>query len=410
MIFRLGALALVILLCTQTLAKAEYLLQAGDKVRLVYLGLPKATTASTINQDGYARFPLLGRVEAAGKTIDEFQIAAQEASLGRRFSDLGDSGVSVTVELDGFQVFAEIVAYQPIYVIGDVLRAGEIEYSPGMTIRGAIAKAGGASAIPDVNDLARKTISDEITMQRVLAQEYAHNLAEQWRIQALLELNPDAAIPDRKAVPVSNEAFDSIMLSARERFFNDLEGYNTRRADLIDDIEGVVALRNVIDEQITHSETIVEVDRADLSQIEELAKKGLAQNQRLTNSRRSYAISTNQLLDLLTARAESNFQQSDLRTKLNTLDADFRQRLLEKKSKNEQRLGELKLRLQGAREILGGRDLTSNTLRAATGADLSVKVIRGPKGEDVSDTVSIDDPAVPGDIIEVGLAVFLERE
>lgn len=409
MIARMILVSISLFLASVSSAFAEYQLRSGDMVRVSYIGLPKAQSESIIDPEGFARYPLIGRIDASGKTIEEFQFAAQEASLGRRFSEIGENGLSVTVELDGFQVFAEVIGYRPLYVIGDVLRPGEVAFQPGMTLRAAIAKAGGASAIPDVNDLAQKVLADEITLQRVMAQEFAQKAAQLWRVQALFELDPDYPEPDPASVPISPERFKALMASERFRFYSELESYNIRRADLIDDIDGIEALRKVIDEQVEHSKTIVEADRADLEQIEKLSEQGLAQNARVINSRRAYALSTNQLLELLAAKSETSFRQSDIRTKLNGLESLFKSNLLTEKAAAEVRLNELRLRLQGSREILGGKDLTTNRLRATTGAALDVRVFRGVESEDLTGDVDLDLPAIPGDIIEVGLSTVWEE-
>ena len=107
-----------------------YRLGPGDHVRVITYGEEQLTNEFRISDSGNLALPLLGTVHAGGLTTGELgqEIAhdLQERKL------LRDPSVSV-----------EIMAYRPIFVLGEVARPGEYPYQPGMTMLSAVAVAGG---------------------------------------------------------------------------------------------------------------------------------------------------------------------------------------------------------------------------------------------------------------------------
>ena len=107
----------------------SYHLGAGDRVRVTVFNEPALTGEYNITPGGALAFPLIGVVNAGGRTIDVVQ---QElaARLGEGY--VNDPRVSV-----------EVLTYRPFYILGEVNRPGEYSYASGMTVEQAIARAGG---------------------------------------------------------------------------------------------------------------------------------------------------------------------------------------------------------------------------------------------------------------------------
>jgi len=85
----------------------------------------------TVDKGGFIAMPLIGTVEARGRTTDEIEVSIA-AKLRNGY--LRDPDVSV-----------EIDRYRPIFVMGEVGAAGQYSYVPGMTVQKAVAAAGGFS-------------------------------------------------------------------------------------------------------------------------------------------------------------------------------------------------------------------------------------------------------------------------
>jgi protein involved in polysaccharide export with SLBB domain len=93
------------------------------------------------------------------------------------------------------EVAATIVEYRPVFVTGDVTRPGEQAFRPRMTVRQAMASAGGFSALGRANATsfdAANFRSEYITVWLSLAREHARV----WRIKTELGENIDL---DQKA-------------------------------------------------------------------------------------------------------------------------------------------------------------------------------------------------------------------
>jgi polysaccharide export outer membrane protein len=108
----------------------DYRLGPGDVVRLITFGEDQLTGEFRVADSGTVALPLVGSVRAAGLTP-----SALEQSVA---DTLSRSGI-----LRNPSVSAEIIAYRPIFVLGEVNKPGQYPYQPGMTVVTAVAVAGG---------------------------------------------------------------------------------------------------------------------------------------------------------------------------------------------------------------------------------------------------------------------------
>ncbi len=106
-----------------------YRLGVGDKLKITVFGEENLSGPTEVNAMGQVALPLAGEVPAKGLAINQFRDA-----VVRRLSDGYLKNPKVTVE---------IVNYRGIYVHGEVKSGGEFPYKPGLTLRDAVAVAGG---------------------------------------------------------------------------------------------------------------------------------------------------------------------------------------------------------------------------------------------------------------------------
>lgn len=125
----------------------QYVLGAGDRIRIITFGAEQLTGEFRVGDSGDIAVPLLGTVHAAGLTSRE---------LSHRLTD----GLVRTGMFKQPSVAVEVVAYRPIFILGEVKKPGQYPYQPGMTILTAVAIAGGFTyrAIEDTFSVVR-TIS-----------------------------------------------------------------------------------------------------------------------------------------------------------------------------------------------------------------------------------------------------------
>jgi polysaccharide export outer membrane protein len=112
-----------------TFEPSDYVLGAGDKLRLIVFGEDSLGGEFVISGTGKVSLPLIGDVQAAGKTVRDF-LDAVRAALANGY--LRDPKVS-----------AEVLNYRPFYILGEVNKPGDYPYTNGLSVMNAIAKAGG---------------------------------------------------------------------------------------------------------------------------------------------------------------------------------------------------------------------------------------------------------------------------
>ena len=107
-----------------------YRLGPGDVVRLITFGEDSLTGEFRVSDSGTIALPLMGSVRASGLSPDALAARVSQTLVQRNI-------------LRSPSVSAEIVAYRPIFVLGEVSKPGQYPYQPGMTVVTAAAVAGG---------------------------------------------------------------------------------------------------------------------------------------------------------------------------------------------------------------------------------------------------------------------------
>lgn len=122
----------------------DYHLGPGDQLRIITFGEEQLTGEFRVSANGDIALPLVGTIHAAGLTPAELE---QTTAAALRNAKLFKNP-SVTVE---------VVAYRPVFVLGEVARPGQYPYQPGMTVVTAVAVAGGFTyrAIDDAFSIVR---------------------------------------------------------------------------------------------------------------------------------------------------------------------------------------------------------------------------------------------------------------
>ncbi len=125
-------LAACIALAAPALAQnnAEYPLGPGDKIRVSVFNEPDLTRDVQVSADGKITYPLIGEINADGKTLPALADSIADA---------------LKTYLRQARVTAEIVEYRPFSIIGEVKSPGSYPYSPNLTVIDAVARAGGFS-------------------------------------------------------------------------------------------------------------------------------------------------------------------------------------------------------------------------------------------------------------------------
>jgi polysaccharide export outer membrane protein len=111
-------------------APGGYALGPGDQLRITVFGLDAITNTYQIDDTGEVALPMLAPVKIAGMTIRAAEVAIADQIRAKQL--VNDPKVS-----------AQILAYRPFYIAGEVQKPGQYPYVPGMSLMTAVSIAGG---------------------------------------------------------------------------------------------------------------------------------------------------------------------------------------------------------------------------------------------------------------------------
>lgn len=110
-------------------AGGAYILGPGDRLRIKVYNEADLTGEYEVNSTGFISLPLVGQVRASGSTTSQLERTIVAKMKGQISQDP--------------KVNVELAAYAPFYIFGEVKKAGEYPYRPGLTVADAVATAGG---------------------------------------------------------------------------------------------------------------------------------------------------------------------------------------------------------------------------------------------------------------------------
>jgi polysaccharide export outer membrane protein len=132
-------------------ADEAYTLAGGDRLRIIVYGQDTLSNTYAVDGGGRISMPLIGMIEAQGLTVPQVERAI-EARLRNGF-------------LREPRIAAEVVAYRPFFVLGEITAAGQYPFINGMTVQNAVAVAGGFTprAVKSTVDLTRIVQGETVT-------------------------------------------------------------------------------------------------------------------------------------------------------------------------------------------------------------------------------------------------------
>ena len=121
-------------------AEAPYTIQPGDKLQVSVWNEPDLQKELLVGPDGTIAFPLVGELNATGKSVVDLRKAITEKLL--RY--MSEPIVTVTVK--------EVLGNK-IFVIGQVNRPGQFVVNPMVDVMQALSMAGGTTAYASLNNI-----------------------------------------------------------------------------------------------------------------------------------------------------------------------------------------------------------------------------------------------------------------
>jgi polysaccharide biosynthesis/export protein len=395
------ALLAAALLGSSQLARADYRLQSGDVVEISVAGVPELKQRAPVQFDGSITFPLVGTLMVEGVQFSEVRSKMQTAVAGKIFRMRTPDGRELPRIFERDEVAAAIVEYRPVFVTGDVSRPGEQVFRPRMTVRQALASAGGFSAPARANTTsfdASNLRSEYITVWLTLAREHVRV----WRIKTELGETIDL---DRKAIPpapVSDATLSQIVnLEIEYRATRDSD--HERSKDFLRrSMQQADEHTHTLSEQLQGEVEGLRLDAQELQKARAAFGGGNLPSPRVAEARRAVLLSSTRQLQTTAQLMQVKRSRAELERELEKIDEQRRIRLLAELQDAAVKLAGEHAKLQSAEEKLQLAGLPlPRALDAASKPDISV--FRSSANGTTRLMLDTDSELQPGDVVEVAL-------
>lgn len=381
-------------------AAGGILLAPGDTVELGVISLPDIHLQAIIGPDETFGLPSGQELKTSGLTIAQLRERVRQQLEGVIVTRRDSNGMEVPIRLSGREISLEVKEYRPVYVTGDVKTSGQQPFRPGLTVRQAIANAGGYSLLhgdfgnPVIRLLELQGQIDKLELERAQLSARADRIAA-----SLAEDDPAQPANASASAPLAENPFASIEAEIGRTedagAASELSYFQNYETGLSAQIE------RVGQQQDAEAEAVA-LDTEDFERLGELSKSGTVTASRLSDGRRALLSSSTRLLQTKVELGNLNTQQMTATRDAAAFQSKRRLDLLNQASL---------VRLQIAtadRDIAALRDQAAlvrgaqGELGGALADHAAIRRFPSAPGLAAGD-ISPDSPLNPGDTIEIRL-------
>jgi polysaccharide export outer membrane protein len=384
-----------------TSAIAEYKLQSGDTLEISVAGVPDLRQRSPIGVDGDIDLPLAGQIQVRGLSVSEARAKITQNLSNKLYQQTTNDGHEVQHMILPDTIVVMVAEYRPIYVNGDVARPGEHPFQPGMTVRHAVAIAGGYDVMQF--RLANPVVqtADFQAEYEALWAEYATEQARIWRLRT--ELGEQGVEYAGNKAPIPAELGERLMQVETEHLKARLADRERDKALLRDAITKASLQLNTLADKKKKDEEGNEADAEDFEKVRALSEKGVTTTSRLSEARRSALLSADQLLQTIVEMSNIDRQRSEYTRQLEKIDSQSHIDAWRDLQDANLRLAQITARLKSAGDKLTYTSMLPSQLTPGRGGRLDITVYR--KGENGPERLTADEDLelAPGDVVDVAL-------
>jgi len=399
---------IIVLLLAPVAARAEYILAPGDVIEIEVVGFRDFRHRIMIDLNGQASFPLIGDVKAAGLSVAELRKQVKTMLSTKAFRPreieqgrLTSSDQVVTISPD--EVILTVAEYRPIYLDGDVANPGNQPYRPGMTVRQAIALAGGYDTKRFRGRDPFLDSSDFRGDYYELWTEFAKVRAQAQRFQA--ELDGKSALEQSNPgdLPLPPAATSKIVDVEAQRLIVDNADHQKEKKYLEDAVQQEDERIATLQQQRETERKDADVDAAELKDLQASFSKGLVPLSRLADTRRNTLFSATRVLQTTALIDQIERERSQFARQLQHVQDHRRDDLLGALQDANVRLATIQARLQAVGDKLLYSGVVRSQLVRGSGGQPDIKLYRNDNDTSGDMPVNEDTRLMPGDVVEVRL-------
>jgi polysaccharide export outer membrane protein len=382
-------------------ALSDYRLQPGDILDVSLTGAPDFKEHAPIGVEGEVGLPLSGQIKVRGLSLSEARAKIAGELANKLYRQYTNDGREISHLIVGNEVVVTVSEYTPVFVNGDVTKPGAYPFRPGMTVRQAIAVAGGF-------DLIRSQGPDPVMQTAELQAEYqtlwlqvAGEQARSWRLRT--ELRDKSIVGADNTVPNPGGVAADFMKGEAEQLKAVTVDRESSKALLQEAIKKATLQLAILAEKKTKDEEGSQADLADFKTVRDLFQKGLAQITRLSEARRASLLSSEQLLQTLVESSNVERQRDEYARQLEKIDTQTRIDDLQELQRTNLHLAELTARLKSTSDRLLHVNLLRSQVAQGGSRAVDIGVYRKAEGGPGRIDADEDLELTPGDVVEVAL-------
>lgn len=366
-----------------------YKLGPGDILQISVFGVADFTRRVTVNIDGNISVPFLGELHGEGLTIGDLRVALTD-------------GLRKDGRIQSADVSVEMVELRPFYISGDVSRPGAVPYRPGLTVRHAIALAGGYDALRFRTENPLMAAPDLKSENEGLWIDLARQKARAISLKAELNKRPEIDLNSLYSAPLQRKTLDEIAAFEESDLRMRLDNYAKQRTFL------QIALRNaentvkaLEDRQARNEESIrLQQDAVDRMNIS--ATKGLVMANRVDDERRSLAEIRSQQGDTEARLVQARHDRDELARNIEVQDEQHNTQLNDSLRDTSIEIEKLAGRIRASSEKLLYTGAVKAQMRGDQGGP-SLVIYRKNGEQTMQIAAQEDTPIRPDDILEISI-------
>jgi polysaccharide export outer membrane protein len=371
----------------QTASKA-YRISVGDKIGVSVFGQPDLSGEASIDQNGNIRLPMIGDISAINLTLSEL-----EGSVAQALSSGYVRNPTVT---------ARIAEYSPIYVLGLVRTPGLYPYREGLSVLGAIARAGGIGVSDGQQGAMLGALLQAEERIRLLEVSRVVLLAKRARLTALQNGDERIDFPDMSGT-VDPARIAQIRDSEQFAFTAEREAVRQETGALEKQIPRLDAEIASLKRQAALELKQRGLNQELIADYEQLNKSGLARKSSYIEVRREEARIDGNIGRLESDALKAELQIGEVQFKIAELRNGYQRRVSTELRDAERSLMELAVSLPAAHRVRAAYARQAGMLTAADQTSQAVlTVIRAKGTTNVKYEAAVDFLLQPGDIVQIG--------
>jgi polysaccharide export outer membrane protein len=377
----------------------DYRLNLGDVLEISIHGFPELRQKAMVELNGDVSLPPAGRIRIVGMNIAEAQAAIRKLVTARplrqKFAD-GRENLTVVAADD---VSVSILEYRPVYVTGDVAKPGELVFRPGLTVRQAIALAGGYDIMRYrlVNPFIES--ADMKGKQESLWTEIAKVRAEIARVRAELDGNQildESAVRD---IPLAPSFIDQLVETEAETLKGRLDDFAKDQDHLKSLVQMAAERAKTLAATVENEEQGVKEDEKGYADLGHGAVSVL----RMMDIRHTQIAGSTRVLQARWQLEQAQRDAAEATRNLEHADSARRTELLTALQTDNVKANDLQAQLSANSEKLSATSLLKSRLVRGPGAKPTIQLFRSDRNlRQVIDAVE-ETSLLPGDTIDIAL-------